>query len=275
MAGLITTPCASEGGHFYDSLTQKPVYTIIGRHGKERNTTVADMKRLRADNVFLVPGVSSITSQANAYGLNNWNEDQVLLATLTLPRIDGESEKTWIKRIKADAKETARKARERGTQIHAWIQAAFEGRWDDVTPLGVEYYDVVQAALKAEYLGSVDWRIEHPFATDRFGGKVDLHSQSWGKVGKPYCGFVLDIKTTDKPLADMKLYDSHFMQLGAYRRGLCLPNAQCGIIFVSTLDKAAKVMQCEEKDLKRGEGMFEALTTFWYARTGLEASHDR
>lgn len=273
MAKLITTPYAAESGHFYDSVTQQPVYTLVGKNGKERNTTVADMKRLRANGIFLVPGVTTVTNQANAPGLNNWKEDQALLAALTLPRIKGESEQEWVKRIKADAKETGRKARERGKQIHAWIQAALEGQMEDVTPLGLEYYHAVLGALAAEHLGTTSWPwiVERSFASARFGGKVDLHrieGNDWVKT------IVLDIKTTDKPLADMKLYDSHFMQLGAYRQGLRLPKATCGIIFVSTLDRQAKVMQCEEKDLQRGERMFEALLNFWYARTGLKAHRD-
>jgi hypothetical protein len=263
MAELITTPYVSAAGHWY-TRTGEPAYTVKGKNGIERPTTLRDARQLG-----LLPSVTTITSEANAPGLNNWKEDQVLLAALTLPRIEGESEQDWIRRIKADAKETARKAAERGTQIHAWIQAAFEGRWDAVTPLGHDYFDAVQAALKAEHLGTMPWLVEQSFATARYGGKVDLHT-----VGTIAAAIILDIKTTDKPLDDMKLYDSHFMQLGAYRCGLGLPSAACGIIFVSTLDKTAKVMQCEEKDLQRGWRMFEALLDFWYARTGLEAPHD-
>ena len=115
MAELITTPYASNAGHWY-TRTGEPAYTVKGKNGTERPTTLRDARQLG-----LLPSVTTITNEANAPGLNNWKENQVLLSALTLPRIEGESEDVWVERIKADAKETAKKAADRGTQIHAWI----------------------------------------------------------------------------------------------------------------------------------------------------------
>ena len=44
----------SESGHWYTK-TGEPMYTIVGANGKERNTTLADAKKLD-----LVPSVTTI-----------------------------------------------------------------------------------------------------------------------------------------------------------------------------------------------------------------------
>lgn len=102
------------------------------------------------------------------------------------------------------------------------------------------------------------WKTETSFATERYGGKVDLHN---GYV-------VLDIKTKETP-DKFGLYDDHAKQLAAYREGLKLPTARCGVIFVSINPIVAEVQWIEEVKLQRGWRMFQALCDHWYARTGL------
>ncbi|MBO8650153.1 hypothetical protein INO53_14910, partial [Staphylococcus aureus] len=60
-------------------------------------------------------------------GLDTWKQQNVLLAALTLPRKEGEPEKDWLDRVMMASKQTARVAADRGTTIHAIIQAFFEG----------------------------------------------------------------------------------------------------------------------------------------------------
>jgi hypothetical protein len=57
------------------------------------------------------------------------------------------------------------------------------------------------------------------------------------------------------------------MQLAAYRKGLGL-SARCGILFVS-MDKQAKLVWAEEKEIERGLKMFSALLMFFYEKTEL------
>jgi hypothetical protein len=267
MAELITIPYAAEGGHFYDPRTGAPAYTVKGKNGKERNTTLSDARKLG-----LVPGVSTITNEAAKPGLENWKLTQRMLASLTLPRIEGESDAEWITRIVADSQQEGQQAADRGTQIHAWLQQYFEGI---VTPdEAAPYCAVVEQALMKEALvvNPADWQIERSFCdpTGRYGGKVDLYRLSVDGV-KDYA--VLDIKTKATP-DKFKLYDDHFKQLAAYSVGLGCPLAPCGIIFVSIEPITAEVRWIEDRDLNRGWRMFRALLDHWYARTGLEVNHD-
>jgi len=252
MAEIITAVHASETQHWY-TREGKPAYTIKGKNGNERPTTLRDARKLG-----LLPSVSAINNEGAKPALAAWLQKQVLMAALTLPHVDGESDESWIDRIMADSKEQSRQAADRGTQIHAWIQQGFEGQ--PIPDIGYEYHMAVRDALRRHGAErETAWKVEHSFASDRFGGKVDLH----------HALAILDIKT--KPTPDkFGLYDEHAKQLAAYRHGLTLPNARCGIIFVSVTPIMAELRWIEEDALQRGWRMFEALLDHWYARTGLE-----
>lgn len=249
---------ASEGQtHWYKVPTGEPFYTMIGRNGKERNVTLRDAKKLGN----IVSSVTKIMKEAARPGLDVWIQHQVLLAALTLPMIANETEAEWIDRIMADSKQQAIVAAERGKQIHTWVQQGFEGKLRE-GDAGYEYYKSAFECLSATVPGMPFWICEKSFATDKFGGKVDMHSLTAHK-------YVIDIKTKDTSLENIKTYDDHAMQLAAYRHGLGLYAAKCAILFVSTLDKTAKLCWIEEENLVRGWKMFSSLLDYWYYKTGL------
>jgi hypothetical protein len=242
-------PRASESNHWYtrDGI---PRYTVIGKNGKERNTTLRD-----ARTESLVPSVTTVLNVMAKPALIQWLQKQVLMAALTLPRIYGESEEEWMARIMVDSKEQGRKAADDGTAIHASIQGFYEGT---VTLLHEEHIKATVAALDASF-GQQPWIAERSFGHSHgFGGKCDLHST----VGE---GIVADIKTKEFSDPDkVDLYDDHLMQLAAYRVGLGIPGARCANVFVSRSVKGlAVVKEWEEKDIKRGWEMFCSLLKFW------------
>ena len=69
---------ASESQHWYDR-QGNPMYTVIGKNGKERNTTLRDARTMN-----LVPSVTTILNVAAKPALNVWLQRQVLMAALTL-----------------------------------------------------------------------------------------------------------------------------------------------------------------------------------------------
>src|SRR5206468_8431376 len=88
------------------------------------------------------------------------------------------------------------------------------------------------------------WRPEKSFASPLgYGGKVDLHSRNW----------VIDFKTKDGDLADVKCWDDHFMQTAAYAYGLELPAAQTAVVFVTRGEwAAAKLVQHTREETEIG-----------------------
>lgn len=253
---LLIATHGADSGHWYDAKTGAPAYTIVSKSGTERPTTLRDARKLG-----LVPGVTTLIKLAANPSLLNYIKKQVLLAALTLPKIDGEAEDDWVDRVMADADEHRIKAAERGTLIHAWIQQGFEGK-----PLpedGEIYFHAAQAALAVGGIAG-PWKCETTFARDGYGGKLDLWRPSW---------YLLDVKTTDKPLSGLSLFDDHYMQTAAYRRGVDDPLVHCGILFISTKDVAARLMMITEEQLQRGWAMFEKLLGYYYAKTGLTDAH--
>ena len=241
---------ASESGHFYDAATGEPRYRIVGANGVERDTTLRDAKKSATRGEPWVPGTTTITGLINKPGLNNWSEEQVLLAALTLPRLSDEPEAAWVKRVRLDAKEQAKKAAQRGTDIHAAIERYYAtGEVDEQYAGQIE---VVRGAIGI--LGEQQWLPEKSFASSLgYGGKVDLHSAN----------VVLDFKTKDGSLDSLECYPEHYMQTAAGAHGLNIPGATCGIVFVRRDAPEARLIVHEADETRWGWEMFEALLRFW------------
>jgi hypothetical protein len=242
----------AESLHWY-AKDGSPAYTVVGKNGKERPTTLRDARTLG-----LVPSVTSIIKCAAAPALERWKADQLMMAALTLPRRPHETEKEWISRVYVDSQEQGKAAAALGTDIHAAIQSHYEGKDHDP-----QYAQHVSAAVVTISGWCAALGVpEQSFSTGRYGGKVDLSCHE----------AVIDIKTKDFGADDvLTTYDEHAMQLAAYRHGIASPDARCAIVYVSrTVPGLVTLLEIEQDELNRGWQMFSALVDFWYARTGLE-----
>jgi hypothetical protein len=126
-------------------------------------------------------------------------------------------------------------------------------------------------ALKTltESCGVVKWQSEKSFATDGYGGKVDLHTDE----------FLIDIKTTEKDLGNIKTWDEHAQQLSAYDSGLGIKQQlsdfrQCGILYINVTDASSRLLWIDERELQRGWKCFNALLDYWYAKNGMEVQDE-
>ena len=206
---------ASESQHWY-SRDGTPAYEVTAKTGGLRPTTLRD-----ARSIGLVPSVTTILKCQDKPALTIWMIDQAIMAALTLPRRENELEADWIARIKKDAKEHAKNAADKGTEIHAAIQGHYEG-----IPPPDELWPHTKAAVDEvhKYCKGQVWIPEQSFAHPiGFGGKVDLSSNA---------GWVVDFKGKDfiaEDLDSLKTWDEHAQQLAAYRMGLGMQQARCGI----------------------------------------------
>lgn len=254
---------ASEGLTHWYGQDGSPKYTLIGANGKERNTTLRDARKLG-----LVPSVTTILKCADKPALNDWKANQLMLAALTLPRIDGEPEEDWLARVKHDSKETARKAAERGVAIHAAIQGHYEGQqphedfWPHVKGADAAIEEHFQ--IKPYPFMTPEFAFAHPLG---FGGKVDLHGAD----------IVLDFKSKEfGPDKELETYDEHAMQLAAYRHGLGMEKARCAIVYVSVTNPGlAKLIEIPQKDLSKGWRMFYSLLQYWKAAREFECGFEK
>lgn len=244
---------AAESTHWYTA-DGRPMYEVMAKNGKPRPATLRDARKLN-----LRPGVSTITNCMAKPGLDAWKQKQVLLAALTLPKIDGETEDAYIARIMADSKEQGKKAAERGTSIHESIEKFYTDRsWNDEH--GPYVYGTAEK-IRAIF-GQQQWLAEKTFAAPLgYGGKTDLACPD----------IVLDVKTKEFDADHLPdAFDEHVIQLAAYRVGLQMPRAQCANVFVSANNPGlVHVVIHDEEALVRGMKMFIGLLDYWYAKTGL------
>jgi hypothetical protein len=245
--------------HWYDR-HGKPCYTVIGKNGKERDTTLADARRLQ-----LVPSVTTILDVLNKPALGDWKVRQGVLAALTLPRLDGEDDERFISRVVNDSRQQAIQAAEEGNRIHAAIEAWFGDKWCIHTKY-VEHVGAVDILLRETFPDVSDWIPEASFASPLgYGGKVDLHS--------PSTGIVVDFKTKDFGPGDKKklAYDQHY-QLAAYQVGLGFLDSEVvrgANIFVSRTHPGHAVIHVwSPEEMADGWDVFSKALACWQAIKG-------
>jgi hypothetical protein len=247
---MIVKDKQQDTGHWYTK-DGAPAYTVEGKTGI-RNTTLRDARKLG-----LLPSVTTINGMLSKAGLDTWKQQQVLLAALTLPRSEGESEQEWLSRVMQDSKATGREAAERGTAIHAVIEAYFDQVYMPEKPA---YLDEIDSTLKRTF-GEQLWLPEKSFGHPLgFGGKCDLMAKN---------GFVVDFKTKDTDLDKVDVYFEHEMQLAAYREGLGVPNARCAIVFVNGTTNQVKLIEIEEQKLQNGWECFQHLLRVYQIKNGI------
>lgn len=245
----------SESGHWYTK-DGEPAYTIEGKSGR-RATTLRDAKKLG-----LLPSVTTILNVAAKPGLQTWLQHQAILAALTLPRKEDESEQDWLDRVVRDSKETGRKAAQRGTDIHDVIETFYDGILLESVP---PYVRKVEELLNTEFGKGCAWLPEKSFSHELgYAGKVDLHCKSY--VG--FDGVVVDIKTKEGSLDKVTPYFENLMQLAAYREGLGLPKARTANLYINT-DGDVKLIQHSEEDMQDALKCFFHLLRFYQIKSKL------
>jgi len=243
---------AFDSSHWYDR-AGAPCYEQVTAKGGLRNTDLRDARKLG-----LVPSVTTVLQVIDKPALGTWKVKQGILAALTLPRIDGETEDAWLARIMYDSGEQVTAAAEEGTRIHDAIEKAFN-RHAYPKQYG-PHVDSTMAEIRRLYPSVSDWIAEASFAHPAgYGGKVDLHS--------PSTGLVVDFKGKDGDFSDGKklAYDQHW-QLAAYQVGLLLPSNASVNIFVSRTHPGKVQSHVWTADqMQEGRAVFAAALDLWKA----------
>jgi len=225
--------------HWYCAKTGEPRYTIIGKNGKERNTTLRD-----ARDGSLYPSVTTISSMLSKAGLDTWKQTQVLYAAVEFPRWEGEDEKEWISRILDLAKAKGREAADRGNKIHGVLDSYFSL---DYLPEWPNYVNNVQECLDKAF-GKRLWLSERSFShPEGFGGKIDLYCKPEAINNLP--GVIVDFKTTEKVPSEINPFWEHIVQLTAYREGVA-PGAICANVYINGDTNEVAIKIHDEQDLK-------------------------
>ena len=252
---------AFDSSHWY-TRAGAPCYEQVTAKGGTRNTDLRDARK-----IGLVPSVTTVLQVIDKPALVNWKVKQGILAALTLPRVDGETEDTWLSRIMSDSSEQVTAAAEEGTRIHNAIEDSFLAR---AVPTQYQaHVEATRAEIARLYPSVNDWVAEASFASQLgYGGKVDLHS--------PSTGIVIDYKGKDGDFTDGKklAYDQHY-QLAAYQYGLGLPVTESANIFVSRTHPGSVVSHVwTPAQMMDGSAVFMATLTLWQAVKRFDSSYE-
>ena len=207
----------------------------------------------------LVPSVTEILNILAKPALDRWKIQQGILAALTLPKIDGEAESDYLRRIDADGRRQAEEAATEGTAIHAAVEAGFAGAAVPVRHR--PHWQAVQRMLSDNFNGVTDWVSEKRFAHPAgFGGCSDLHS--------PSTGIVIDFKgSAIRSGQDKKLAYDQNEQLGAYQWGLGLRLSPCANIFLARDEPGYAVFHLwDENEVEMGISVFRLALQWWQLR---------
>lgn len=198
-------------GHWYDRDGNLVQVVPGATKGKQVSPTLTHARKLQ-----LAAGQSSIRRMEAAPALEKWKAMQAVQSALTLPRQPEWTEQEYLDAIIEDSEQLAKKAAERGTEIHTQVENdLLLGIW------GNPWVEAIMAQL-ARLTGGEDrreeWRCEvpgvHPYG---YGTTVDLHFH--GMVDGQLRTFVVDLKGKDpkrnETLADQRIYPDHMMQLAA------------------------------------------------------------
>lgn len=110
-----------ESGHWYDK-DGEARHTILSAKGEPRPTTLRDARKFG-----WFPSVTTVMKVLAAPELDRWKQQQVLMASLTLPRNPDETDEVYCARIMEDAFKQVSDAADLGTNIHAALENHFQG----------------------------------------------------------------------------------------------------------------------------------------------------
>ena len=241
-----------QAGHWYTAEGES-AHVVIGKNGKERNTTVADARQMG-----LYPSVTSVLGIMDKPQLTAWKIEQAIMSSLTLPKEADETLETYARRVVKDSKESTTKAAEHGTRMHEQAENILMGRAvckdEDLQPYIATFkkwadenvektYWCEKALVGAGYAGRCDAYVKLKGIGDAI---IDLKNR---KVNPKYSPFY---ETSDCP------------QLWAYRTASENPKAACVSIVLASNDSSKLMTRVWEDDELYQAGIaFNALLRVW------------
>lgn len=219
-----------KGSHFYLK-DGTPFYQIERADGSGlRSVTVRDAFKAGAYR-----SVTNVLAVLAKPGLDYWKQEQVVLASLTLPREPGEEEHVFAERVIVDSEAQAKKAAEAGTRLHelaaGWLISGKIPVADETDERALSRGEPTQAELLAPFMAWCNSNLHQDNGLMAPPESVVLNHQVGyaGRLDLPVrfadsSAGLLDIKTqdvkrhekTDEPKP--AFYTEWAMQLAAYSR---------------------------------------------------------
>jgi hypothetical protein len=229
-------------------------HTVPSLKGEPRPTTLRDARKLG-----LLPSVTNILGVIAKPELTAWLQEQAVMAALTLPRIAGETEDAFARRVVEDSLTTRDGAADFGTAFHHGAERAAQTLevdpkhpaaewlrhyrvWYQGNAMTLRWTEKVLVHPEGCYAGTADLLIDHA-----------VHGPT-----------LVDLKTM-KMKAGMKMtpYKTWCYQLAAYRYALGLP-VKCMNLVVNSNEPSVPIEHVwSDTEMESGWQAFMAAHRLW------------
>jgi len=240
-------------GHWYDA-EGRSAHVIIGKNGKERNTTVADARKMG-----LLPSVTSVQGILHKEQLVSWRIEQAIMSALTLPKEENETLEDYARRVVKDSKESTTKAANHGTRMHEQAENILMGRAvckdEDLQP-----YIATFRKWSEENVEKTHW-CERSLVGAGYAGRCDAYVRLKG-IGDA----IIDLKNrkVNKKYNTPPFYPHDGQQLWAYRNASENPKCACvSVVLASNDPEYIMHHQWDEDELYQAGIAFCAMQKVW------------
>lgn len=218
-----------------------------------------------ARKVGAYPSVTTILAAAGPQktGLINWQVEQAMSSSLTLPHIEGESLAEFAKRAVLDSRKEVEAAALRGTHIHSLAEMIINRQEPGELVKGYEEH----------YAGLKEWReccvtkvheSESVLMNEAEGyaGRVDLIAQIHGEME------VIDFKTrkfkTDaKGVSKASGYETDLLQLSAYAYAFTDEGMACRNILIDPVTGQLQDIRYTAEQVAQAFDAFTSICKVW------------
>ena len=209
-------------GHYYD-IKGKAVFEVPNKSkGGMRPTTLRDAK-----NLGLLPSVTTIFKCLASPELDRWKQQQVLMASLTLPRNPDENDEDYCSRIMTDAFKQVEQAADLGTQIHRAVELHFQG--EEYDSAMDQYISPIKKWAEHNRIKFLKHELRLVNPEVGYAGTTDALIEKDGVL------YVFDLKSRKtKPEYDIEPWSKEPMQIAAYAK---VAGAKRGVnLYISTTE---------------------------------------
>jgi len=249
-----------DAAHWYQRDGQ-PLHTVLSAKGEPRPTTLRDARKLD-----LLPSVTNILGVIAKPELTAWLQEQAVMAALTLPRIAGETEDAFAKRVVEDSLTTRDGAADFGTAFHHGAERVAQSLEVDRADLLSSWLELYRDWFQ-ENVNACRWT-EQRVVSNQFGyaGTADLLIEH-----KVHGLCLVDLKTMKiNPKYKMKPYSTWAYQLAAYRKALGVDARCINLIVNSVVPEAPIEYVWGEAEIDAGLRAFLAARELWVIEKGYD-----
>jgi len=244
---------APDSAHWYQR-DGVPLHTVLSLKGEPRPTTLRDARKLG-----LLPSVTNILGVIAKPGLTSWLQEQAVLAALTLPRLAGENEDAFARRVVEDSLTTRDGAADFGTAFHHGADQIAKSLEVDRADLLASWLDLYRDWFQANCVRLL-WTEQRVVSTQfGYAGTADLLIEH-----KVHGLCLVDLKTMKlNPKYKTKPYSTWCYQLAAYRAALGV-RATCLNLIVNSVTPETPVEHVwTESEMVSGLRAFMAARELW------------